>query len=128
MKTIAGLFVAVFLFVATAVVLVVSTVITPLVQLLPIVLLAGLVIAMVHLAASRRRPAGPPARARASIPPGFSHGGPRGVGQLGPQPVWGAPPQQPGWVLVPVWMGAPAPRHPGPVIDAEVIDGDDGHG
>ena len=90
---------------AIATVLIVGAIVALVVQLIPYILLAAVILVAVH--ASHRRAL--PPRAAAAPPP---------VG-------WGSAPPS-GWVLMPVWVGSPPRwRHP-PVIDAEVIEDERG--
>jgi hypothetical protein len=93
------------------------------VKLLPILLIAGLVVAVVHVLSRRGRGSQP---GRALLPATSAAGGQRARTAVGPHrasPNTASP--QGGWVFIPVWV-PPTPRPARPYVDAEVLKDDRG--
>jgi hypothetical protein len=87
------------------------------IKLLPFLLIAAVVIAIVHVQSRRGR------RPRPGRP--MSVGGPR-ARAVSPRPAYtNTAAKQGGWVFIPVWV-PPTPRPARPYVDAEVIEGDRG--
>jgi hypothetical protein len=137
MRIIASVFAALLLLMAAMTAIVVSAVLYTLIKLLPLLLIAAVVVAVVLAVVRllRPRPSGSakaPARARA-LPAGSTRRQAMpGYARPHQPPTWGPIPQ-PGWVLMPVWMGdvptgARRPQRPRDVIDAEVISTEDERG
>ena len=123
---------------AAMVVLVVSTVVSMLIQLLPYLVLMA--VALLVARGWGGRGTAPPVRGAGGV------GTPRRAlpapptGGYRPPPPWvpprgfGAPPRSAGrgeaavsgWAWMPVWIGPPPAQPRGQVIDAEIVEDDDG--
>jgi len=110
------------LFCAAVSMLVVAALVQLLISLLPFLVVVAAVLLVVRMRRPRHA-AVPVARLPARRPQsGGYHRSPPALAP--PRPPGWAPGPAGGWVLLPVWVGPPAPRARPPVIDAEVIEED----
>jgi hypothetical protein len=91
------------------------------IKLFPILLIAALVVAVVHVLSRRGRRLQP---GRAMRPAPSAVGGQRARNAVRTRPAHvNIAAAQGGWVFIPVWV-APTPRPARPYIDAEVVEDD----